>query len=121
MHGLADEKLEGPVGGFEIVALKFHFLYPFEQVAAGLFGEAIGETLLLQLIDHVAASGEIADEHALPITDELGRDVFVGGGIFHYGADVNSAFMREGALADVGLVRCASADWPVRRCSGTRK
>ena len=74
------------------------------RVAARLLGEAIGQAVLLQLVDDVAAAGEIADEHALPVADELGRDVFVGGGILHDGADVDAAFVREGALADERLV-----------------
>ena len=51
MEGLADEELEGAIGGFEIVALEFHLLDAFEQVAAGLFGQAVGEALLLELVE----------------------------------------------------------------------
>ena len=60
--------------------------------------------MLLQLVNHVAAAGKIADQHALAVADQFGRDVFVGGGILHHRADVDAAFVGEGALADIRLI-----------------
>ena len=66
--------------------------------------EAVGQAVLLELVEDVAAAGEIAHQHALAVADRFGRDVLVGGGILQDGADVDAAFVREGALADEGLV-----------------
>ena len=59
---------------------------------------------MIELVLDVAAAGQIAEQDALTIADELGLDVLVGGGVLHHGADVNSAFVGEGALADERLI-----------------
>ena len=68
------------------------------------FVEAVGEAVLLELVDDVAAAGEVADQDALAVADEFGLDVLVGGGVLEDGADVHAALVGEGALADEGLV-----------------
>ena len=100
----ADQQFEGAFGGFELVALVLHLLDALQQVAARVFVQAVGEAVLLELVDDVAAAGKIADQHALAIADGFGLDVLVGGGILQHGADVDAAFVGEGALADEGLV-----------------
>ena len=100
----ADQQFEGAFGGFQLVAFVLHLLDALEQFAAGVFFEAVGQAVLLELVDDVAAAGEVADQNALAVADEFGLDVFVGGGILQHGADVHAAFVGEGALADEGLV-----------------
>ena len=104
MEGFADQQLEGAFGGFELVAFVLHLLDALQQLAAGVFVEAVGQAVLLELVDDVAAAGEIADQDALAVADELGLDVLVGGGVLQDGADVHAALVGEGALADEGLV-----------------
>ena len=60
--------------------------------------------MLLELVDDVAAAGEVADEDALAVADEFRLDVLVGGGVLEDGADVHAALVGEGAFADEGLV-----------------
>ena len=71
VQGFADQQLEGAFGGFEFVAFVLHLLDALEQFAAGVFVEAVGEAVLLELVDDVAAAGEIADQHALAVADQL--------------------------------------------------
>ncbi len=114
-QGLANQQLEGAFGGFQLIALMLHLLDAVEQLAAGVRVQAIFEAVLLQLIEHVAAAGKIAQQHALAVADGFGRDVLVGGGIFQHGADVHAALVREGAAADIGLIVAHAADSPARR------
>ena len=104
VEGFAHQQLEGAFGGFEFVAFVFHLLDALQQLAAGVLVETVGEAVLLELVQDVAAAGEIADQDALAVADGLGRDVLVGGGILQDGADVHAAFVGEGALADERLV-----------------
>ena len=46
-----------PVARFEIVALEFHFLDAFEQVAASLLRKTARQAIFLKLVSDVAASG----------------------------------------------------------------
>src|ERR1035437_4547906 len=103
-EGFADQQLEGAFGGFEFVALVLQLLDAFEEFAAGVFLEAAGEAVLLELIDDVAAAGEVADEDALAVADEFRLDVLVGGGVLEDGADVHAALVGEGAFSNEGLV-----------------
>src|ERR1035438_1195424 len=103
-EGFADEQLEGALGGLEFVAFVLHLLDALEELAAGGLFEAVGEAVLLELKDDIAAAGKVADEDALAVADEFGLDVLVGGGVLEDGADVHAAFVSEGAFADEGLV-----------------
>ncbi len=69
-----------------------------------VFVQAVGQAVLLELVDDVAAAGEVAHQDALAVADEFGLDVLVGGGVLEHGADVHAALVGEGALADEGLV-----------------
>ena len=70
MQRFADQQLEGAFGGFELVAFVLHLLDALEQFAAGVFVQAVGEAVLLELVDDVAAAGEIADQDALAVADQ---------------------------------------------------
>src|SRR6202044_1137958 len=50
----------------------------------------------------VGASGEFADEAALVVADEFGRDVLVAAGELVDGVDVDAALVGEGGAADEG-------------------
>ena len=104
MQRFAHQQLEGAFGRFQLIALVFHLLDAFQQLAARIFGQAIGQAVLLQLVQHVAAAGEIAHQHALPVAHRFRCDVFVSGRIFQHGADMDAALMRERAVADKGLI-----------------
>ena len=103
-EGLADQQLEGAFGGFELVAFVLHLLDALQEFAAGVFLEAVGQAVLLELVDDVAAAGKVADQDALAVADEFRLDVLVGGGVLEDGADVDAALVGEGAFADEGLV-----------------
>ena len=104
MQGLADQQLEGAFGGFEFVALMLQLLDALEQLAARFGVQAFGQAVLLELVEHVAAPGEIAQQDALAVADGLRLHVLVGGRILQHRADVHAAFVREGAVADVRLI-----------------
>ena len=71
---------------------------------AGVFGEPVGQAVLLELIEHVAAAGKIAHQHALPVAHRFRRDVLVGRRILQHRAHVHAALVGERAVADVGLI-----------------
>ena len=104
MERFAHQQFEGAFGGFEFVAFVLHLLDALQQFAAGVLVEAVGEAVLLELVEDVAAAGEVADQDALAVADGFRRDVLVGGGVLEDGADVHAALVGEGALADEGLV-----------------
>ena len=62
------------------------------------------EPVLLQLVEDVAAAGEIAHQHALAIAHQFGLDVLVRRGILEHGAHVHAALMRKRAVADERLI-----------------
>ena len=72
-----DQQLESSLGGFQFVALKLHLLDAFQQFAAGGIVQPVFQAMLLQLVEHVAAAGKIAQQHALAVADRLGIDVLV--------------------------------------------
>ena len=62
-----------PSADFEFVADELHLLDALEQLAvAHLAPGAFGQSVLLQLIEHVAAAREIAQKNALAIADGSG-------------------------------------------------
>ena len=80
-EGFADQQLEGALGGLELVAEVLHVLDALEQLAAGILAEPVGDAVLLELVEDVAAAGEVAQQNALAVADGGGSDVLVGGGI----------------------------------------
>ena len=74
------------------------------RLAARFVVQAVGQAVLLQLIQDVAAARKIAQQHALPVADRLRLDVLVGGRILQHGADVHAALVRERAVADIRLI-----------------
>ena len=75
---LAYQQFERALGGFELVTHVLDMLDALEQSAPRFFAEALVKTLLLELIQYVATSGQISDQHALVIAHARGLDVFVG-------------------------------------------
>ena len=71
MERLAHQQLEGAFGGFQFVAFVFHLLDALQQLAAGVFVEAVGQAVLLELVEDVAAAGEVAHQDALAVADEF--------------------------------------------------
>ena len=67
----AHQQLEGALGRFQFVAFVLHLLDALQQLAARVFVQAVGQAVLLQLVEDVAAAGEIAHQHALPVADRL--------------------------------------------------
>ena len=61
------------------------------------------DAVLFPLVNNIAPSGEVGDEHSLPIADKLGIDVFVGLAVLQYPGHMEPAFMRESTVADIGL------------------
>ena len=86
-------------GRFQIVARKLGIFDAFEKFAARIVVEKSLGVVARQFVDDVAASGEIADQHALVISNQFRPDVFVGFRILKDSADVDAAFVCEGALA----------------------
>ena len=76
----------------------------FEQFAAGFFAQPVGDAVLLELVENVGPAREVAEQDALAVADGFGRDMLVGRGILEDRADVDAALVREGAVADVGLL-----------------
>ena len=72
MQRLAHQQLEGAFGGFQFVALVLHLLDALEQLAARVVVQALGQAVLLQLVEHVAAAGKIAHQHALAVAHASG-------------------------------------------------
>ena len=104
IESLADIELEGAVSRFQVVALVFGFFDAIDEGAARVVVETVGQGVVLaQEVIDVAAAGKIADQNALVVADKFGSDVFVGFGILEHGADMDAAFVGEGALTDVGL------------------
>ena len=96
---LADEQLEGGVGGFELVAVGFEPLEAVEDVADLARILAQGEAHLAGLDGDVAAAGELADEDAAAVADGGRRYVLERGGILRDGVRVHAGLVREGAVA----------------------
>jgi hypothetical protein len=104
MQRLADEQLKCSLGRFQLVSLILELLNPIEQLAPRFVGEALLETLLLELIENVAATRQVAQQHALTISCRFRPHVFVRGGVFQDRADVNAALVRESAVAHIRLI-----------------
>ena len=104
VQSLAHQKLKGPLGRFELVTLKLHLLDAVEQLTPGGIVEAILEAMLLELIKDASPPRKIAQKNALAVPDHFRVDVLVSRGVFEHRADVDSALVGEGAIADVGLI-----------------
>ena len=77
MQRLAHQQFERALGGLELVALVLHLLDALEQFAARLLVQPVGEAVLLELVEDVAAAGKVAHQHALPVADRFRLDVLV--------------------------------------------
>ena len=56
LQRLANQQLESALGGFELVAFVLQLLDALEELAAGVLFEAVGEAVLLELKDNIAAA-----------------------------------------------------------------
>ncbi len=101
---LAHQQLEGAFGRLQLVALVFHLLDPLQQFAARILAQPVGQPVLLQLVENVAAAGKIAHQHALPVAHRCRRDVLVSGRILQHRGNVHAAFVRKRALTHVRLI-----------------
>src|SRR6266571_1441873 len=100
---LPHEELEGRLGALEGEALRLEVLQLAEQrrhrrlVRLEVEAEAGG------LIEEVRAPGQVGDQHALAVADQVRVDVLVGGRVLLHRGHVQPALVREGALPDEGL------------------
>src|ERR1700692_3055634 len=68
---------------------------------AGGAPQPVFEAVLLQLVENASLPREIAQQHPLPVPDQLRADVFVGARILENRAHVHAAFVRAGAWSHV--------------------
>ena len=101
---LLQEDLEGAVRHIELVAVLLELFDLGHDAAAvdPLLVELDAE--LARLVRHVAAAGQVGDEHAALVADPLRVHVLVGLGHLHDGAHVHAALVGKGAAADEGPV-----------------
>src|SRR5437867_3286175 len=100
---LPHEELEGRLGALEGEALRLEVLQLAQQrghrrlVRLEIEAEAGG------LVEEVRAPGQVGDQHALAVADQVRIDVLVGGRVLLHRGHVQPALVREGALPDEGL------------------
>src|SRR5438132_7650306 len=100
---LPHEELEGRLGALEGEALGLEVLQLAQErghrrlVRLEIEAEAGG------LVEEVRAPGQVGDQHALAVADQVRVDVLVRGRVLLHRGHVEPALVREGALADEGL------------------
>jgi len=98
--GFLDQQRKRTVRGVKLKSAVFHEL----DFMHDLFGNGVVflqiNAQFFRFIFHVAFSRQVGHQHAPVIADEFRLNVFVGGRIFHHGADMNAAFVRERAAPD---------------------
>src|SRR5581483_10219247 len=62
------------------------------------------DAVFFRLVNNIAAAGQVRDEHALAVADELGIDVLIGLAVLENARDVHAALVRERAVAHVRLM-----------------
>src|SRR5260370_37348479 len=82
VQGLIDQQLKRSFGRFELIALEFHVLNTFQELAPALFIEALLQPMLLEHVKYVALSRKVADQNALAVASRFRTHVLVGGRIF---------------------------------------
>ena len=99
---LADEHLEGGLGGLELIAFAFEAFHLGEDLLhlRCTFGEF--EAHAFGFDEHVRLAGHVGDGDDALVADEFGIDVLVGAGQLLHGVHMQSTFVREGSEADVG-------------------
>src|SRR5437870_902462 len=100
---LAHEELERRLGTLEGEAPRLEVLQLAQQRRDRRLVRLEVEAELGGLVEEVRAPGQIGDQHALAVADQVRVDVLVRGRVLLHGAHVEPALEREGALADEGL------------------
>ena len=98
--GGSHQQLERPVGGFEVITGVLEVLEGVEDAAERRRVELQAELGGLQL--QRRSPGELADDHAGPVADEIGRNVLVGVGAADERARVQAGLVGERRRPDVG-------------------
>ena len=100
---LAQEQVEGGVGGLEVVAAVLELLQPLDRVQ-----RASGRQLDARLLgarEHRALARQLGHQQLAAVADDLGVDVLEGARVRAHAGDVHAALVRERVAAHVGLVR----------------
>src|SRR2546426_3425738 len=100
---LAHEELERRLGTLEGEAPRLEVLQLAQQRHDRRLVRLEVEAELAGLVEEVRAPGQIGDQHALAVADQVRVDVLVRGRVLLHGGHVEPALVREGALADEGL------------------
>src|SRR5215207_7932692 len=103
MYRFLHQKFKGPFRSLILKAAVLQSLHFVKNRLHRRIGTLDIQTKLLGFIDNVAASGEIGDQHALMIANQLGVNVFVGFTVLLHRSDMESTFVSEGTHAYVGL------------------
>src|SRR5213594_247149 len=100
---LAHEELEGRLGALEGEALRLEVLQLAQERGHRRLVRLEVEAEAGGLVEEVRAPGQVRDQHALAVADQVRVDVLVGGRVLLHRGHVQPALVREGALPDEGL------------------
>src|SRR5438552_3300888 len=100
---LPHEELEGRLGALEGEALRLEVLQLAQQRGHRRLVRLEVEAEAGGLVEEVRAPGQVRDQHALAVADQVRVDVLVGGRVLLHRGHVQPALVREGALPDEGL------------------
>src|SRR5437870_7823114 len=100
---LPHEELEGRLGALEGEALRLEVLQLAQERGHRRLVRFEVEAEAGGLVEEVRAPGQVGDQHALAVADQVRVDVLVGGRVLLHRGHVQPALVREGALPDEGL------------------
>src|SRR5213078_968637 len=100
---LAHEELERRLGALEGEALRLEVLQVAQQRRHRRLVRLEVEAEPGGLVEEVRAPGQVRDQHALAVADQVRVDVLVGGRVLLHRGHVEPALVSEGALSDEGL------------------
>src|SRR5437660_6104633 len=100
---LAHEELERRLGPLEGEALRLEVLQVAEERRHRRLVRLEVEAETGRLVEEVRAPGQVRDQHALAVADQVRVDVLVGGRVLLHRGHVEPALVSEGALSDEGL------------------
>src|SRR6266566_133223 len=100
---LPHEELEGRLGALEGEALRLEVLQLAQERGHRRLVRLEVEAEAGGLVEEVRAPGQVRDQHALAVADQVRVDVLVGGRVLLHRGHVQPALVREGALPDEGL------------------
>src|SRR5216117_3015871 len=99
---LAHEELERRLGPLEGEALRLEVLQVAEERRHRRLVRLEVEAETGRLVEEVRASGQVRNQHALAVADQVRVDVLVGGRVLLHRGHVEPALVSEGALSDEG-------------------